>query len=92
MPGVLIEAGLRGLPTVATDVGYVRDVVHDGVTGVIVPSDDAQALALGIERALADHARLGAAARGHCIQRFGIDVIAEQWDALLTALNAEGCS
>ena len=37
MPGVLIEAGMRALPVVATDVGYVRDVVVDGETGVIVP-------------------------------------------------------
>ena len=44
LPGVLIEAGLRGLPCVATDVGYVSDIVVDGETGVLVPSGDPAAL------------------------------------------------
>ncbi len=33
MPGVLIEAGLSGIPVVATDVPGVRTIVEDGATG-----------------------------------------------------------
>jgi glycosyltransferase involved in cell wall biosynthesis len=86
MPGVLIEAGLRGLPSVATDVGYVRDVVRDGVTGVIVPSGDAEALARGIEQAAAARAPMGAAAHEHCVRNFGFDAIVPRWDTALTSL------
>ncbi|MGH2812805.1 MAG: glycosyltransferase [Actinomycetota bacterium] len=39
-PVALIEAGAAGLPVVATDVGGVRDVVVDGVTGYLAPPGD----------------------------------------------------
>ena len=38
MPGVLIEAGLSGLPVVSTKRPGVTDVVVDGETGFVVPS------------------------------------------------------
>src|SRR5262249_47145948 len=44
MPGVLIEAGLSGLPTVTTDVPGAGSVVEDGVTGFVVAIDDFVAL------------------------------------------------
>ena len=37
---VLIEAFLRGRPAVAAGVGGIRDVVEDGVNGILVASDD----------------------------------------------------
>ena len=48
----LHEAIASGLPAVATDVGGNREVLGDGVAGVIVPFGDAAALAAGIEQAL----------------------------------------
>lgn len=44
MPLVLLEALAMGLPVVATNVPGSRDVIHDGVNGVLVPLDDAAAL------------------------------------------------
>jgi len=38
------------VPVIATAVGGLREIVHDGVTGVVVPPNDAGALARGIER------------------------------------------
>jgi glycosyltransferase involved in cell wall biosynthesis len=38
-PYSLIEAGLAGLPSVATDVGAVGEVVIDGVNGFLLPRD-----------------------------------------------------
>jgi len=74
MPVSLIEAGLAGLPAVATDVGSVREVVLDGVTGsVVAPRSDA--LADAAERILADEQlreRMGAAALAHATAEFGV--------------------
>src|SRR4051794_7259232 len=61
---VLIEAFLRGRPAVAMAVGGIRDVVEDGVNGLLVSSDDELADALVrllTDRPLAE--RLGAGAR-----------------------------
>ena len=49
---VLIEAMASGVPVVASDSGAISEVVGDA--GVLVPEDDAHALAAGIDRALAD--------------------------------------
>ena len=40
MPGVLIEAGLSGVPVVACDVPGVHTVLSDGETGLVVAPDD----------------------------------------------------
>ena len=39
-PVSLIEAQASGVPVISTDVGGVRDIVHDGETGIIVPVND----------------------------------------------------
>ena len=58
-----IEALAAGVPVVATAVEGLREVIADGVTGLLVPPDDPAALAGQIGRLLADRAlarRLGA--------------------------------
>ena len=52
----LIEAALAGVPTVATDVGGVSEVVLAEQTGLLVPPSDPPALARAIERLLSDRA------------------------------------
>jgi glycosyltransferase involved in cell wall biosynthesis len=53
-PVGLLEAMALGRPVVATDVGAVREIVREGVTGLLVPSGDAPALAGAIVRLLQD--------------------------------------
>lgn len=52
MPNVVLEAMAARCPVVATDVTGTRDLVRDGVNGLLVPVDDHRALAAGIERLL----------------------------------------
>ena len=62
----LLEAACTGLPTVATAVGGNPEIVQDGVTGTLVPSQDAPAFRLALQGLLTDtHRReeMGAKAR-----------------------------
>jgi glycosyltransferase involved in cell wall biosynthesis len=86
MPGVLIEAGLSGVATVATDVGGVSQIVVDGDTGLLVEPGDVPGLTDALRRGLADGERLGAAARRHCLATFEIGPVADRWYALLRAV------
>lgn len=91
MPGVLIEAGLSGLPVVATAVPGVRSVVDDGTTGLVVPEGDADALVAAMGALLADPARrtaLGAAARARCLERFSLQAVTAVWRSFLEPLAA----
>lgn len=87
LPAVLIEAGLIGVPVVATDVGAVREVIRDDATGVVVARDDAPALAAGLRRGLADGDALAGQLQRHCLDHFEINVVARAWDALLDGLR-----
>jgi glycosyltransferase involved in cell wall biosynthesis len=58
-PGVLVEAGLAGVPVVAFDVGEMSAVVRRNETGVLVRPGDLEALADAACRLLADPRRRG---------------------------------
>lgn len=86
MPATLIEAGLSGLPSIATSIGSIEDVVLNQHTGLIVPVDDVEAVRVAITRLQYDDATrtaMGDAAEQHCRTRFDIDVVAAQWLAVL---------
>ena len=51
---VLIEAMELGLPIVASNVGGIPDVVVDGVSGILVPEKDPEALASAYKRLAAE--------------------------------------
>jgi len=82
VPGVLVEAGLSGLPAVASAVGGVPSVIEDGVTGVLVPAGDVASLRAGITRALSEPG-LGLAARERCLAHFSLERLAERWQVVL---------
>ena len=57
LPNVLAEAQSQGLACVATHVSAIAELVRDGVTGVLVGENDAQALAAALESLMTDPAR-----------------------------------
>lgn len=73
LPRVLMEAAAMGLPSVGTDVRGSREVIKDGVTGILVPPKDPQALAAAIIELLQNReraARMGSAARRRALDLF----------------------
>jgi glycosyltransferase involved in cell wall biosynthesis len=88
-PLVLAEAGNLGIPCVVTDVGFIREIVLHERTGLLVPIDDAAALAAAIRRLAADRpalAAMGRAATAHIRRNFALaDNVAGVLDALLPA-------
>ena len=70
-PMKLLEDAAAGLPAVAPDLPTVREVVEDGVTGILFAPGDAHALAAAIERLAGDtevRTRMGRVARDRCLR------------------------
>lgn len=79
----ILEYMAAGLPVVATDVGGIAEAVEHGQTGLLVPSNDAAALAGAILELLRDPQRcaaLGRNARRRCAERFEIQHAVRQWE------------
>ncbi len=81
LPKALLEAAASGRPLIGTDVAGIRDLVVDGVTGILVPPDNVEKLADAMVR-LAQSAPLraqyGAAARRHVSDGFSTDRVVRQ--------------
>jgi glycosyltransferase involved in cell wall biosynthesis len=53
-PHTVVEALAVGTPVIATAIGGVAEIVHDGENGLLVPAGDAAALAGAVRRYLGD--------------------------------------
>jgi glycosyltransferase involved in cell wall biosynthesis len=76
LPNVIAEAQSQGLACVATRVSAIPELVRDGQTGILVPADDAEALARALESLIADPARrraLGQAAQARVREAFALE-------------------
>ena len=85
LPLSLLEAAACRRTMVATDVPGCREIVIPGKTGLLVPVDDAHALANAIDRLSREtelRARFAGAARDLVVERFAVDVIGPQIVAL----------
>jgi phosphatidylinositol alpha-mannosyltransferase len=77
---VLTEAFAAGTPVVASDIPGYRDVVRDGVDGLLVPPGDAQVLAEALRDLYEEPQRRADMARAAVqnVQRFAWPRVAEQ--------------
>ncbi len=87
LPFSLLEGMACARPAVATDVGGVRELVEDGVSGYVVPPADPAALADALVGLLCDPQaaeRMGRAARRRVEERFSAaQMIAETMEMIL---------
>jgi glycosyltransferase involved in cell wall biosynthesis len=72
----ILEAMSLGCVVVASDTAPVKEVIEDGINGLLTPFFDTARLAKQIIRVLANpqkHARLGRAARAHVVENYDFD-------------------
>lgn len=82
MPAVLIEAGLCGLPVVASDVGAVAETVEDGVTGAVVAPGDMDGFRASLASLVADvglRREFGLRARERCTAQYTFESVGPKW-------------
>ena len=85
MPLAVLQAMHVGLPVVVTDVGSVREVVVDGVTGLVVPPDSPADLVSALRLLISDAAlreRLGRAGRERARAHFGVAAMARGYERI----------
>lgn len=67
IPGILVEAKMAGLPAIVSDIRFNKEIVEDGVSGLVLPENTAENLRRAIDRlaaspALTDKLKQGALA------------------------------
>ena len=87
----LMEAMAAGLPVIATQVDGIKDLITDGLNGLLVPSEDAEALGNSILQ-LIDNAemrkRIAAAGQAHVLQVHSVeDMCRKYYDFMLHSLQ-----
>ena len=92
MSNTIQEAMAVGVPVVATHVGGADELVEDGLTGVLVPSENATALADALEGLFRDparRARFGDAGRERAEREFTLARMVREYEDLYLRLAAK---
>jgi glycosyltransferase involved in cell wall biosynthesis len=88
LPGVPLEAGAAGVPSVVFAAGGAEETVEDGVTGRVVPVGDVGGAVAALVELAGDAAlcrRWGDAARAMVAERFTLDHAVNRYIELLTS-------
>jgi glycosyltransferase involved in cell wall biosynthesis len=86
MPNALLEAMASGLPVVASCISGNEELVVDGETGYLVPSEDVEALQTALKQLLSDPAlreQMGRASRQYVEVHYSWESTAQQYALLL---------
>ncbi len=92
LPVALAEAMAIGKMVIATRVAGSSELVEDGVSGLLVPPSDPEALAAAIERSMYDNGlreRLGTAARLKIRLSLSKEAIASEWSRYYKSIERE---
>lgn len=87
LPGVLIESALMALPLVASNVGFVSDVVVDGETGRLTNSTDPIVVGRSLIEARQHAGEWGHSGRRLALDRFEMGAVVTRWHALLVGVH-----
>jgi glycosyltransferase involved in cell wall biosynthesis len=88
-PNTLVEAMASGLPCITTDVGSVREIVVDELSGLVVAPGSVDELAAAVQRLAADaglRQRLGIDARRRVEQDFSLDAKTTEFERYLVRI------
>ena len=91
LSNAVLEYMAAGLPTIVSRVGGNPELVHDGVTGLLVPPQDSKALKAALLRLLRDEnfaRRMAEAGRKLATQDYSFERLVREVDALYTELLA----
>ncbi len=86
MPNSLLEAMSCGLPAIATDIAGNQELVVDGENGLLLPSEDVDALRDALRALISEEclrAKMGRAARQHILNSYSWQATAQAYLTLL---------
>lgn len=89
-PHVRLEAMASGLPVIGTNITGAREMIRDGIDGVIVPVENSKAIASGISNLLSNPTeadRMGENARDHVEEKFDWVQIGKRYANLYNQLS-----
>ena len=90
MPNAVLEAMASGLPVVATRIAGNEELVVNGETGALVPTEDVESLRESLRPLLVDakmRERMGRASRQRVEQSFSWNRVAEQYQKILEKVS-----
>ena len=86
MPNAVLEAMASGLPVIASRIAGSEELVMDGETGFLVPSEDVESLGVAIRKMVNDMAlreKMGAASYRRVEEHYSWETTARQYALLL---------
>jgi colanic acid/amylovoran biosynthesis glycosyltransferase len=85
LPNVVVEAAASGLPVVGTHHSGIPEVIQEGISGFLVPENDAGALAARLSDVLGSESRqneMGIAARRLAERKFSRQLLTERLESI----------